>query len=146
MITVQQEKPSIFVLESSTEPSILKELLAGIEEEGIPYDVKNISFTENTVLEKLHSAALQSRIGIAVAIISNRVILQHSKLKEEQPLLDVRLNFHSKRETARAIGSNAARLYKVIPFKDINHIEDELVYKIKAAVTSVLGQMDVKIF
>ncbi|WP_097027424.1 glycerol dehydratase reactivase beta/small subunit family protein [Clostridium peptidivorans] len=145
MIMSNVEKPAIFVITNNAEKLILKELLAGIEEEGIPYDVKNITFNESNVLRYLHEASQKSRMGIAVAIINNRIILHHNKLKQEKPLIDITLNFYNKKEKARTIGSNAARLYKVMPLKNINNLDDELTEKITETVISVLKNLDIEI-
>lgn len=145
MIVSNVEKPAIFVIISNAEKSVLKELLAGIEEEGIPYDVKNITFNESNVLKYLHEASQKSRMGIAVAIINNRIILQHNKLKQEKPLIDITLNFYNKEVKARTVGSNAARLYKVMPFKSMDNLEDELREEITETVISVLKNLDIEI-
>lgn len=145
MIGSNVEKPAIFVIASNAEKAVVKELLAGIEEEGIPYDVKNITFNESSVLKYLHEACQKSRMGIAVAIINNRVILQHNKLRQEKPLLDINLNFYDKEEKARTIGANAARLYKVMPLKGIDNLEDKLREKITETVISVLKNFDIEI-
>lgn len=145
MISNNQQRPSIFVIVSNHEELILKELLAGIEEEGIPYDVKYLNLSEDTVLRDLYVESQKSRIGIAVAIINNRIILQNNKLKEEKPLIDITLTSQPQ-EKARIVGTNAARLYKVMPLKDIKDVNLELVEKIKIAVMSILKQQNIKVF
>lgn len=133
------EKPCIFVYANNPEESLLREILAGIEEESIPYEVRNVDFNENTILNNTYNAAQQSRMGIAIGIVNNRIVLQHNKLREERPLIDIKLNFYHK-ENARKIGCNAARLYKIMPFKNLDNSDNELIEKIRKAVISVLNQ------
>ena len=109
-------RPCIVVVIDKPDKIILKQLLAGIEEEGIPYEVNTVNCLE--LFKITHKAALYSRMGVGVGINGNRVMLHYSKLKSDKPIFDVNLNRYIK-ETARSIGNNAARLYKIMPFKNI---------------------------
>jgi hypothetical protein len=140
MIGMSMESPSIFVYVNSSEESLLKEILAGIEEEGIPYDIKKADLKETNMLRDIHSASEQSRMGIAIGVVNNRVILHYNKLREEKPLVNITLNPYDK-EKARKIGCNAARLYKVMPFKDLKDTENELYIRIRDTVEKVLKEM-----
>lgn len=138
------EIPCIFVCLSNLKEPFLKEILAGIEEEGIPYSVKNINFSEDTMLREVYSASQESRMGISIGIIDNRVVLHYNKLKEEKPLIDIRLNLYEK-EKARVIGCNAARLYKIMPFKDMESVNVELLEKVRSSVILVMDRLNIKI-
>lgn len=129
-------RPCIVVVTNKPDKILLKQLLAGIEEEGIPYEVNMISGEE--LLKITHRAALYSRMGVGVGINGNRVILHYSKLKIEKPILDENLNGYIK-ETARSIGNNAARLYKVMPFKDIDFYDDKMSENIRNSVIAALN-------
>jgi hypothetical protein len=144
MIANNLEIPCIFVCLNNLNEPFLKEILAGIEEEGIPYNVKNISFNEGTILREVYVAAQESRMGIAIAVMEDRIVLHFSKLKEEKPLIDVKLNLYEK-EKARIIGCNAARLYKIMPFKDMESINMELLEKVRASVIAVINKLNIKI-
>lgn len=144
MIANNLEKPCIFVCLNNQKEPFLKEILAGIEEEGIPYDVRNINLNESTILREVYAAAQESRMGIAIGVMDTRIVLHFNKLKEEKPLIDVKLNLYEK-EKARIVGCNAARLYKIMPFKDIESVDMELLEKVRASVISVINQLNIKI-
>lgn len=110
------QRPSIFVCVDSPNKSILREVIAGIEEEGIPYDIKEVELSEDTFLHKVYTESQNSRMNIAVGIMNNRLVIHYDKLPEEEPLIFETIESYSK-EKARKIGCNAARLYKVMPFK-----------------------------
>jgi len=110
-------RPCIVVVTDKPNKIILKQLLAGIEEEGIPYEINTVNGDQ--LLTITHKAALYSRMGVGIGINKNRVMLHYSKLKVDKPIFDGNLDGYIK-ETARYIGNNAARLYKIMPFKDMN--------------------------
>lgn len=145
MIDNTLEKPCIYVCVSNPEASLLKEVLAGIEEESLPYNVKKMDFDESTMLKNVYLVAQKSTMGIAVGIVGNRMVLQHNKLREDIPLIDIKLNFYDK-EKARKIGCNTARLYKVMPFKDVDNTEGEMVEKIRAIVLDVIRLMKINFY
>lgn len=144
MIVNNLEIPCIFVCLNNLKEPFLKEILAGIEEEGIPYNVKNINFNESTILREVYTAAQESRMGIAIGVIENRIVLHFNKLKEEKPLIDIKINLYEK-EKARIVGCNAARLYKIMPFKDIESVNMELLQKVRASVIAVINKLNIKI-
>ena len=90
-------------------------VLLGIEEEGIPYDVQEVH--DSDVLELAHKASLDSRLGVGVGISKEGIVLQYEKLDKAAPLFRIKLY---KRELFRSIGANAARLVKKMPFKPLN--------------------------
>lgn len=138
MMVNNSEIPCIFVCVGNKQESFLKEIIAGIEEEGIPFKVKNIELNEDVMLREVYAKSQESRIGIAIGVVNNRIVLHYNKLKEEKPLIDIRLNLFEKKK-ARIVGCNAARLYKIMPFKDIESVNSEFLEKIRASVTSVLN-------
>ncbi|KZL90670.1 glycerol dehydratase reactivase beta/small subunit family protein [Clostridium magnum] len=144
MIANNLEIPCIFVCINNLKEPFLKEILAGIEEEGIPYNVKNINFNESTILREVYTAAQESRMGIAIGVIEGRLVLHFNKLKEEKPLVDIKLDLYEK-EKARIVGCNAARLYKIMPFKDIESVNMELLEKVRASVIAVINKLNIKI-
>ena len=130
-------RPCIVVVTDNPNKSILKQLLAGIEEEGIPYEVNTIKCDE--FFKITHEASLYSRMGVGVGICKNRVILHYGKLKVDKPIFDENLNCYIK-ETARNIGNNAARLYKILPFKNTDFYENKLSINIKDIIMTVLRE------
>lgn len=90
-------------------------VLLGIEEEGIPYDLQAEHCAE--VLELAHNASLESRLGVGVGISKEGVVLQYEKLDKAAPLF--RIKFYQT-DQFRNIGSNAARLVKKMPFRNLD--------------------------
>lgn len=117
-------RPCIVVVTDKPDKNILKQLLAGIEEEGIPYEVDTINGDD--LLTITHKASVHSRMGVGIGISENRVLLHYSKLKIDKPILDATLKYDIK-EVARNVGNNAARLYKIMPFKNIDLYEKKIV-------------------
>ena len=64
-------RPCIVVVTDKPNKNILKQLLAGIEEEGIPYEVDVVNSDE--LLKITHKAAVYSRMGVGIGIKENRV-------------------------------------------------------------------------
>lgn len=92
--------------------TVLREVLAGVEEEGLKARVVRVLHTSDVAF-MAHGAAKMSGSGIAVGILSRGTTVIHQKdlaplnnleLFPQSPLLDA--------ETFRAIGRNAARYAK----------------------------------
>lgn len=111
------EKPSVKVYYdiSSLSVSDFLNVLLGIEEEGIPYDVQPREGMD--LLELAHQASVDSRIGVGIGISKEGVVLQYEKLDKSAPLFKIKLY---QKDLYRKIGSNAARLVKKMPFKALD--------------------------
>ena len=107
-VNFEAPKPEIKVYynKNSVNKSIVTQVLLGIEEEGLPYSLE----------EKNNKAAEVSHLGVGIGI-GDSIVLHYIKLKENAPLFSVCLQ--DDENTLRAIGANAARLVKRMPFKDI---------------------------
>lgn len=120
-----ESKPSILIsMESSELPKIWQEVLFGIEEEGIPYQL----LTENTaddVILRAYSAAQTSALAVGMACTNNKMIVHHKNLPEQQPLFNMEASELTDKVALRALGNNAARLIKGIPFKPESHQQGE---------------------
>ena len=90
-------------------------VLLGIEEEGIPYELEAVHNSD--VLELAHEASVNSRLGVGIGISKEGVVLQFEKLDKASPLFRIKLY---KLELYRRIGSNAAILVKKMPFKSLD--------------------------
>ncbi len=110
-------RPSIKVFYDCDQLSLtdFSGVLLGIEEEGIPYDLQAEHCAE--VLELAHNASLESRLGVGVGISKEGVVLQYEKLDKAAPLF--RIKFYQT-DQFRNIGSNAARLVKKMPFRNLD--------------------------
>lgn len=110
------KKPSIHVYYSSEikDISIFDDVLFGIEEEGIPYAVKEEM--KLNPLELCYKAAQQSNLAVGIGIHeSGEVTLTFNKLKKDEPLFIV--NSCWEKSILRNLGANAGRLVKGIAFK-----------------------------
>ena len=110
------EKPSIKLFYDSTALSVadFNDVLLGIEEEGIPYDVKPKEMSD--VLELAAQASNSSRVGVGIGISKEGIVLQFEKLDKATPLFRIKIY---QTDLYRKIGTNAARLVKKMPFKSM---------------------------
>jgi hypothetical protein len=87
----------------------VKEVYAGLEEEGVPFLFQERD-KASTFIELGWEAATISSLQIGIGIDKNGYIcLHHEKLKQEEPYLQDTL------QNGRKIGKNAARLVKGLP-------------------------------
>lgn len=110
----QPDKPAILVLSRAASP-IENEVLAGIEEEGVPYVVERPSdrADANTLAR---AAAGRSSLRVGVGIDDDgRVAVQHEMLTESPPELTTVST--AELSTARTLGHNAARIVVGIPLR-----------------------------
>jgi hypothetical protein len=108
-------KPSIIVYydcDNLSESKFINVLL-GIEEEGIPYDLAGVP--DSDVYEIGFKAAKASRLGVGIGVSANKLILHFEKLEKKCPIFEIGT---FEKENYRILGSNAARLVKKMPFKD----------------------------
>ncbi|WP_315116356.1 glycerol dehydratase reactivase beta/small subunit family protein [uncultured Clostridium sp.] len=128
------------------EERILVEVLAGMEEEGIPWEVVDVTkinsgLKDEDLIKMAYEACKESNMGIGVAINKNKVAVHYIKLKEKNPLILKEIKNYEI-NVARAIGCNAGRLYKVMPFRDTEDGGNkELVEFIRKSVIEVLHRI-----
>ncbi len=110
--------PSIIILKSagSAAAGAIEKVCRGIEEEGIPFEVREDP--ERPAARLAHKAALASRLSVGVGIGADRTVaVSSSQLGEDTPL------FTGAGDSAAfdftALGINAARLVKGLPFKEM---------------------------
>ena len=108
--------PSIKVSYTKNNLEFVKEVIYGIEEEGIPYEITEEEFSD--VIKKAYEESFNSRLSFGIALNGEKAVFHFSKLKEENPLFLVNIKSMDKKDL-RAYGSNAARLIKGIPFKEV---------------------------
>lgn len=111
-----EERPSIVVAthDSITERQ-LKEILLGMEEEGVPYLVQPSG--ELNPLALAHEASLCSRLGVGMGVSLDYVVITTEKLPEGRPYIARTLNHNA--ATDRALGASAARIVKRLPLTDL---------------------------
>jgi len=97
--------------------NIAKEVLAGLEEEGVPWEIKEAVVDDEVKLA--YHCAQTSPLGVGVAIGKDGIVVIHlARLPQDKPLFYLSKD-RGCRELWRIFGSNAARVAKGIPFKDV---------------------------
>ena len=112
------KKPTILVavLEGAN-PSVVEQIGYGMEEEGIPFDFYEHSFTMASAAA--HAAALDYALAVGIGIDGKEAVLHYKNLALSQYV--IRLNLPLDDPFAlRDFGMNAARLVKGNPLK-MNH-------------------------
>ncbi len=110
------DTPSVYVFHcNDIDIEKFKEVLWGIEEEGIPYKVESTTMEISNELS--HKAALKSKLGVGIGVSKDKISLTTNKLDKNKPLISIELNQDYTR--LRNLGSNGARLVKGIELKYI---------------------------
>lgn len=106
------KRPSIFIYTHNSNNNYLKEICAGIEEEGVFYEI-----FENDVsdAEKLaHDAAAESMLGCGIGISADTVVLQ---MKGTPTGKNIEKYSSPDFSQCRKLGANGARIIKKMPLK-----------------------------
>lgn len=94
----------------------LRELTAGMEEEGIPCQIADATEQKAGAGVLAHEAAVQSQLAVGVGVTDGEIAVHYAKLPVGKPLF---LSAEQQPAVWRSLGYNAARLVKGIPFKGI---------------------------
>ncbi|GII29984.1 glycerol dehydratase reactivase beta/small subunit family protein [Planotetraspora mira] len=106
-----RNRPAVVVLCRPGNLHCLRELGAGMEEEGVPFRTEDA--TGGSAVELAFAAAQASNLDVGVGVDdAGSVCVHHAKLPPDMPALAGRA------ADARTLGHNAARLVVGIPFKD----------------------------
>ena len=105
-------KPSIYIYVNREDSKILREVCAGIEEEGVFYEISNRDETDADTLA--HNAAEDSMLGSGVGITGDTVAFTIRGMKFGK---NVAKYTAPTAETARVLGTNSARSVKKQFFK-----------------------------
>lgn len=109
---MEHRRPEIHVCYSRQNKEYVKDILAGIEEEGLfsySYETKDYD-----PITSAYKASESSLLGVGISVVHSHVVLHVSNLKVDEPLLKIDVADTSH---LRKFGSNAARYVKGIPFK-----------------------------
>jgi len=109
---MKAKKPGIKVFVTRRGETFLKEVLAGIEEEGVLYEVETMENGSSVDLATIaaRSSILETGVGIDEEFASITIC----KLPDNNPLQSYSC---SNKDKLRLAGSNAARIIKGIPLK-----------------------------
>lgn len=113
---LEAPKPEIvvYMVQNSVPKDIIREVLLGIEEEGLPYKQETTK-NQITAEDLAYKAAESSHLGVGIGIDQHQIVLHYIKLRGGKPLFSISTN--EDEEHLRAIGANAARVVKHMPFK-----------------------------
>ncbi|HHX22709.1 MAG: glycerol dehydratase reactivase beta/small subunit family protein [Tepidanaerobacteraceae bacterium] len=112
----EEIKPSIHIYYDDNDmiQIPLKKLKEGLEEEGVPWEEKQIKGSPQSLAKH---AAQDSRLGIGIGLIADGTcLLQHRRMPTGDPIMKV-LAGADTMENYRVLGNNAARLAKNMPLK-----------------------------
>lgn len=122
MIPSEIDKPTIVVnLHQELSEEVLKEVLFGIEEEGIPYSIKRNEGL--SALAAASAASMESKISVGIGCTQDEIVVHHKNLKPDTYLFKISRYDSKPNELQRVLGSNAARLVKGNIFKENNDLE-----------------------
>ena len=114
------KRPSIFIYTHEADPTVVKDVCAGIEEEGIFYDVTEMP---DTCMEKLaYKAARDSMLGSGVGIYGTAVCLKMRGLEKGR---NIESYLEPTRAQCRCVGSNSARAIIYKERGQRNHLSHE---------------------
>ncbi len=112
---ITMTKPTVTVVRRPEVPEpALQQLLYGLEEEGIPWDIR--TQTDGDAPELAWEGARASRLGVGVGMDGQTAALQISKMDRNRPLYRIPVRLQ---EQVRILGANAARLVKKLPLKPL---------------------------
>ena len=105
-------KPTILIFTVRPDEALLCELCAGIEEEGVLYDVIAQPSGEASALSA--QASGMSMLGAGLALVGRATALHIKGMTSQSPLLGY---VDTTESQARDIGANGARVIKKLPLR-----------------------------
>lgn len=108
-------KPAILILrDQSVRPDRIEPVLWGVEEEGVPYEIRGVMQGEPAT-ELAKNAAQNSALNVGIAITQmGEIVLHHRDLPIGMPLFALSVRALQP-EQLRRLGTNAGRLAKGQP-------------------------------
>ncbi len=106
------KKPTILIYTARPDAALLREICAGIEEEGVLYEVVSASVGDASTLASAASDA--SVLGSGVALCGRTVALHIKGMARGRSMLTYE---NATAVQARDAGANSARVIKKLPFK-----------------------------
>lgn len=106
-------RPTILIYVNQPDEDYLKEVCAGIEEEGVLWQVRRM---EEDMDQLAYTAARESMLGSGIGICGHRLAMQMNRLPKGHNVFE--LDSPSLGQ-CRKLGANSARAVKMMPFKNI---------------------------
>lgn len=104
------QKPAVRLLIEDLPTHLQTEVLAGLEEEGVP--AQQVPGVSTDLTTDAHAQAKLSRLGVALTAVGDRACLHMARLPVERAVFVTRL---SSPEEWRLLGHDAARVVKSLP-------------------------------
>lgn len=106
-------KPAILIYVNHPDADYLREICAGIEEEGVLYKIREI---EDDLDQLAYAAANESMLGSGVGISGRRIAMQMRRLSLGHNVFELHA---PKFWQCRNLGANSARAIKKMPFRNV---------------------------
>ena len=106
-------KPAIIIYTDEPDEDLLREVCAGIEEEGVLYQVSSHEGDLDTLA---FEAAKESMLGSGVGITGARLAMQMERLPKGRNVFELNM---PRFWQCRNLGANSARAIKKMPFKPV---------------------------
>lgn len=106
-------KPAIIIYTNEPDEDLLREVCAGIEEEGVLYQVSSHEGDLDTLA---FEAAKESMLGSGVGITGTRLAMQMERLPKGRNVFELNM---PRFWQCRNLGANSARAIKKMPFKPV---------------------------
>lgn len=106
-------KPTVIVSCYREDENMLKDILAGLEEEGVFYSIEKLNSNFDLAL-LARNAALKSALGVGIGIAFNEVCVQFKNLDIDKPLFAEK---GGDGKAFRRLGCNVARFVKGMPLR-----------------------------
>lgn len=107
------KKPAIFIYTYQADSALLKEVCAGIEEEGVFFDISE--GTDTSAEHLALQAAQDSMLGSGIGILGREVCLKMRGLESEK---SIEQYVDPVQSQCRNLGANSARIIKKLPLKE----------------------------
>ena len=106
-------KPAIIIYTSDPDEDLLREICAGIEEEGVLYQIASHEGDLDTLA---YDAASESMLGSGVGICGARAVMMMQRRPKGNNVFELD---HPLFRQCRNLGANSARAIKKMPFKPV---------------------------
>lgn len=100
----------------------LNDLLLGIEEEELPFEIK-VDQTIKTATQLAYEASVESSLLVGVGCDKDEIVLHYRNLEPANFVYKIKNYQKKSSHVLRALGSNAARLVKGNPFLICDELE-----------------------
>ncbi|WP_100497943.1 glycerol dehydratase reactivase beta/small subunit family protein [Geodermatophilus chilensis] len=113
-LTAPGPRPAVLVYRHPAAPaSVLRQVCAGVEEEGVPTDVTDVPGPDDATA-LAHAAAGESRLGVGIGLdAAGAAAVHHGTLPEQAPVLTTPAQ--ALPSDWRRVGRVAARVVKHLP-------------------------------